>query len=854
MELYRLLLHLFPASFRAEYGEEMCAVFAARRRRENALALWTAEIFGTAANATRVHFDLLRQDLRWTLRSLRQSPAFTLTATTVAALGIGATTAAFILLDHVLLRPLPYPDPQQLVTPCLTQYTKGYFCIQTSPPNFLDWRALSTSFQSMGAYTSISVNLSGDSQPSRLDGSAVDSAVFRTLGVEPMAGRGLTPADERLGAPNVVLLSEALASALFGRATDAVGRRLSLDNQVYTVIGVMPPGFAYPTRDAQLWTPLRFTPRDYAERDNLYLNVVARLRPGVSLEQARGEIELIGKQLERAYPKENAGVSATLVRMRDLISPRSRIIVLALFGAALCVLLIACTNLANLLFARALARRQEIAVRVAIGAARERLIRQLLTESLALALAGGLLGLALAAMVTPSLALLVPVNLPVPARPSIDWRAFAFAAALTAATSVAFGVGPALRSTRNADANALRSRATAGGRVDHLRAALVLIEVACTVTLLIGAGLLVKALRRVEAVDPGFRAESVLTLRTTLPMPKYQRAAPRREFYSRVLAEARALPNVTSAAYISFLPFTFRGGIWPVTRPGQQEETPVSIRYLTPDFFTTLRIPLLRGRDVTDRDDWNAPFVAVISESLARRLWPQQDPIGRKFNVAFFDRTVVGVVRDISVRSLEGSSEPQVYLPSDQVPNGGLIFYAPKDLVIRASDNPAALLPALRRIIQAADPEQAISGERLLEDIVASETGPRRTQLNVLGVFAAIAFLLAAIGIHGLLSYAVSSRTREVGVRVALGAQRRDILGMFLRQGLLLGAAGIAAAVPLAYMAARAMQALLFGVQPGDPAIYAAAAALALAMTIAGSLRPALHAAVIDPAATIRAE
>ena len=868
MRTYRLLLWLFPASFRAEYGEEMCAVFAARRRDENAVLLWLTTLLDVLKNAMQVHADVLRQDLRWTLRILRKSPGFTFTAISVAALGIGANTAAFALLDHVLLRPLPFLHPEQLVMLYQTDLGRGYARIEASPPNFQDWRAMSKSFGFMAASVGASfpMNLSGQGDPQRVSGALVDSDVFPLLGVQPAVGRGFTAEDEHDEASSVVLFSNRLATALFGRAADAVGRSVRLESQSYAVAGVMPAGFAFPDRETELWLPLGSIIRgpDAQSRANHILSVIARLRPGASIRQARADMDIIAKGLERTYPKDNRGVGIIVLEMRDLISPQSRVLVLAIFGAAFCVLLIACTNLANLLLARAIVRRQEVAVRFAIGAGRERLIRQLLTENLLLAIAGGLAGIGVAFVATPALTRLAPDVLPVSGLPSADLRVSAFAAVITILTSLVFGVGPVLRSCHEADINALRSHSAAGRRTDRLRAALVLAEVAGTVTLLVGAGLLAKAMWRVRAVDPGFRAEGVLTLQTALPIRKYSAESTRREFYSRVLGEAKALPGVKFAGYVTFVPLTAGVGIFPVLVPGIADDPTTApranIRYVAGDYFTTMGIPLLRGRPVNDRDLATSPLVTTISESLARRFWRRQDAVGRHLSVAFssfgkgLEWTVVGVVGDVAFRGLERSSEPQIYFPAAQLTNTGLLFYAPKDLVIRAMGDPLTLAPALRRIIHQADPEQAISNVRLLEEVVSSQTASRRDQLRVLCAFAAIAFLLAAEGIHGLLSFAVSARTQEIGVRMALGAVRGDILGIFLRQGLALGALGVASAMPLAYAAARGMGALLFGVPPGDPPIYMAAAALALAMTIAGSLRPAIRAASVDAATTIRAE
>jgi putative ABC transport system permease protein len=811
------------------------------------------------SRAIRAQFDMLWQDLGWTQRSLRRSPTFTLTAIIVAAIGIGASTAAFTLLDHVLLRPLPFPNPEQLVVLYQTQLTKGNARTVTSPANYLDWQSMSKSFETVGAYTTASVNLSGQAEPQRLEGVTISAEVFKALNVQPVVGRSFTNEDMDTGAANVVLLSDSLASALFGRATDAFNRSLLLDSTAYTVVGVMPAGFSFPTRETQLWLPLQFNQQGRQNRTGLFISVIGRLKPGVTVDQARTEMGLIGQQLESTYPKENGGMGATAVGMQEVISPQSRTLVIAVFAAALCLILITCTNLANLLFARFLSRRQEIATRIAIGAGRERLLRQLITENFVLAIIGGGLGLLLGWIATPALARLVPEALPITGLPQMNLRVFGFAALLTLLTCIAFGVGPALRAARQIDLNALRAKSTVASRSDKVRQALVLAEVACTVILLIGAGLMAKALWRVQSVHPGFRAENVLTMRTTLPLPKYNNVEPRTQFYSNVLTKVRALPGVNSASYNSFLPMVFRGGIFPVTAPGtsadtQQTAVQTSIRFVTQDFFTTLGIPIRQGRDISDRDTAKAPSVTVISESLARRLWPNQDPIGKQVNVALADRTVVGVVGDISVRGLERTSEPQVYLSSQQVSDGALSFFSPKDMVVRTSGNPTALATAIRGIVHEVDPDQPVSSVRTLEDVLRLETESRRSQLNVLGSFALIATLLAAIGIYGLMSFTVSNRTQEVGVRLALGAQPRSILTMFLRRGLLLGILGVVIGVPLAYFAARGMAAILFGVKPGDPLIYVGASLLAVAMALAGSFWPARRASNVDPAISIRNE
>jgi putative ABC transport system permease protein len=865
MRFYDLLLRLYPASFRAEYGEEMCAIWA-RRRRDAAgplavAALWIASAFEVVFNAAAVHGDILRQDLRYTARTLARSPGFALTAILVLALGVGANTAAFSVTDFVLIRPLPFPEPDRLVN--LWEKVPGYSQMELSPSNYVDWKHMSKSFDGMGAFWDTSVNLVGQGDPERLEGATITADLFPLLRVQPLMGRLFTAADDRDGAPGTLLLSYPLWQAVFGGGPGVIGRRVNLDNEPYEVIGVMPRDFHFPSRNAELWMPTRFQRQsdDFRDRNNNYLNVVARLKPGVSLAQARAEMGVVAGQLERQFPKENRQTTATVNFLRDEMSQQSRLLLIALSGAAICVLLIACANLANLLLARGLARQRELAVRAAMGAGRERLVRQLVTESLVLALAGGALGVLVAAAAVPLLARLVPTSLPIAQSPSIDLRVLVFAGVISGLTGIAFGVLPALRASRQSDFGALREGTRAGGgRKERLRSVLVIAEVSASVVLLVSAGLLMRALWRIEATDPGFRTDGVLTLRTSLPIPKYNETARRAGFYTQVLSAVRALPGVSSAAYISFLPMAFRGGIWPITVAGESDEVQragshqASLRYVTPGFFATMGIPLHRGRDVGESDTMDAPFAAVVSESFARSYWPKQDPLGRHFKMAFHDRTVVGVVGDIRVRGLERSSEPQAYLPYRQVPDGWLEWYTPKDLVIRSATAPGTLLPAVRQIIRSADAEQPISDVRTMAAIVEEQTASRTAQVRVLGAFAAIAFLLAGVGIHGLLSFAVSRRTLEIGVRIALGARPGGIVKMIVRQGAVLAGAGVLPGVALAYAAGRALEGLLAGVQPGDAATFASAIGLCVLMTVLGSLLPALRAVRIDPIAAIRSE
>ncbi len=866
MRFYQALLHLYPASFRNEYAAEMCEVF--RQRSFDAagplalIALWLETVFDVLTNALGVHLDILAQDLRYSARSLSSSPGFTLTTIVVAALGIGASTSAFSVTDHVLLRPLPFADADRLVKLWEDESPQGYSSLEPSPANYRDWKGLSKSFESMGAYASFEPNLSNSGEPRHVTGTGVTSGILPMLGVQPILGRVFSRDDERETAPATVLLSYELWKSQFGGDPSVLGRRLLLDDRPHTVIGVMPPHFFFPSREAQFWAAIRFAPIDFVDRSNNYLFVLAKLRRGVSRTQAQAEMRLIGARLQRQHPKENAGVKVLVAGLRDRseMSDRSRMLLKALLGASLCVLLIACTNLANLLLARALVRRKELAVRTAMGAGRERLVRQLLTESFILALAGGALGLLIAVSVAPLLALLVPNSLPISAEPAFDFRLLGWAALLTCITGIGFGVFPALRASTGAAVGGLQegSRGGVGGRRERLRAALVVGEVTASVVLLISAGLLIRALWRVESIDPGFRTAGVLTLRTSLPMPKYEKTARRTEFYNQVLPRIRALPGVERAGYVSFLPMALRGGVLPYTVEGHpfapSEFRNAYIRFVTPGFFETLSIPLLDGRDVSDSDRFDRPWVCVVSQSFVKKYWPHQSPLGRRIHFAAYDRTIVGVVGDVKGRGLEREAEPQIYMPYQQDPDSGWTWYAPKDLAIRASGDPMALMPAIRRIIQDADPEQPISSVQMLSQVVADDSAPRAVQVRLLGTFALVALLLAGIGIHGLLSFAVSHRKQEIGVRIAVGARPADILRMIMSEGVALSLAGIALGTAAAYAAARTMQSLLAGVQPDDPRTFLATVAVVIAMTLAGSLAPAIRAVLVDPIAAIRAE
>ncbi|MFP5245767.1 MAG: ABC transporter permease, partial [Thermoanaerobaculia bacterium] len=810
------------------------------RRGVPALRAILAAIADVVPNAIAAHFDVLRQDLTYAARTFRRLPGFTLTAIAVVALGVGANTAAFSLVDYVLLRPLPFPDAERIVK--LWQSSDAYSYNEASPADYRDWKAMSRTLRGMGAYTNRGVNLVGQGTPLRLQSARVTPDLLPLVGVPAQVGSVITPANSGAGTATVVL-SHTLWRDHFGGDPAVIGRTVRLDGAVHTIVGVMPRDFLFPNRKVDLWTPLLFAPQDYEDRNDYYLEVLGRLAPGVTLEKAQAELKTIAARLEAQYPDTNRDSGVLVQRLRDQVGRSSRVLVLALSGAALCILLLACANLATLLLARGAARSRELAIRTALGAGRDRLVRQLITESLLLALFGGIAGIFLARAGLPLLAALVPPSLPIHETPTIDLRILGYAAVLIGLTGLAFGVLPALR----------QAQSTAKQRV---RSALVVVEITGSIVLLISCGLLMRAILRIHAIDAGFRVEHATTMRTALPLPKYATVAARERFYRRVLHDIRALPGIESAGYVTGLPMEMTGGIWPVVSGGtnsqRTQDNSASLRFVTPGYFAAMGIPLRAGRDIAEGDTFDRPHVAVVSESFARRQWPGQEPLGRSFGFALSERTVVGVVGDVRTRGLERSSEPQVYLSSAQVEDNSIVGYVPQILVVRTKLPLEQWLPAARRIISAADPEQPVSHVRPLSEIVQGDTAPRRVQLRLLAILSVIALLIGGVGIHGLLSFAVSQRTRELGIRRALGAQAASIVTMVMKEGLRLAIIGTITGVLVALFVGRSMSALLFGVPPDDPQTIAIAVALCLLTAIVGCARPAWRASRVDPMTALR--
>lgn len=859
LSVYRALLRLYPSSYRAEHGSELLRTFMESNRGRGPMVGTLAAIGDVVPNAIAAHWEILRHDVHYAVRTMGRSRGFVTTVVLVTALGVGANTATFSVADAVLLRPLPFPDPNALVRLCEgPKEGGGWGCMnELSPANFRDVAATVTKTGGWGAFTYAEANLVGFGEPVRIGGMAVTPNVFSVLGVRPIMGRVFDPAARDRDEGSVVL-SYGLWQSQFGGDPGVVGKTIRLDDTPRVIIGVMPAGFHFPSPNDQLWMPLILREDDYAERDNTYLQAIGRLAPGATFEQARVELSAIFARLATDHPETNAETGFSFFRQRDFVLPRYRLMLLALCGASLSLLLLTGANLGNLLLVRAAGRERELAVRAALGAGRERLMRQMLTESVVLALVGGVAGVIVATLAVPLLSHLVPNTLPLAEAPRVDLRALAIAAGFTALTGVGFGLIPAAMVGRTGF-RALRDGTRAGGgRRQRLRTVLVMVEVAVSVVLLVASGLLIRAVWKVQGVDPGFASERVLTLRTALTASRSADSVRRTDFYDRVLAGVQNLPGVKTAAYTSGLPMVLTGGIAGVEVPGMEvrnrRNNGVSLRYVSPQFFSTLGIQVLQGRAIEDGDRIGRPRVAVVSESFVREYWPNENPLGKTFKVRGLEPAIIGVVRDIKVRGLERTNEPQLYMSASQAPGqlGGL--YIPKDLILRASVPGETLLPAVRDVIRRVDPEQPVSNVRLMSEVVAEQTADRRAQLRILSALAAVALLLTGVGIHGLLAFMVAQRAREIGVRLALGAEpgrvARMIVGEAARLALLGGVPGIIAA----YAAARAMSALLFGIPPGDPITLATGTVLVILVTLAGALAPAFRAVRVSPLLAMRAE
>jgi putative ABC transport system permease protein len=811
----------------------------------------------------------LWQDLRYGARMLLKKPGFSLIAVITLALGIGANTAIFSVVNAVLLRPLPYAEPERLVAlwESNTQRLESRNAI--SYPNFFDWRAQSKSFERLASYYTNDMALTGVAAPVNLRSAVVSPDLFATLGVRPRLGRWFVGEEEKPGI-RAAIISHGLWQRQFGGDPNIVGRAVTLNGKQFNVVGVMPAGFQFPieAEPVEVWVTSsidgeKTDPKEPAQNEQRgahFLQAVGRLNPGVTLEGAQAEMNVIGANLEKQYPDSNTRHGVKLIPYHnDLVHDYSEALWLIL-GAVGCVLLIACANVANLLLARATARYKEIAVRAALGADRRRVIRQLLTESLLLGLGGGLLGLLLAWWGTAALIRLIPEDVPRLAEINIDGLVFGFTLLTSVVTGVAFGLAPALQASKVELTEAMKegSRGAGGGR-GRLRGALVVAEIAIALLVLIGAGLLLQTFRRLQQVDLGFDTHDILTAAVELPDARYPKPEQAAAFYRTLLDRVKAMPGVEAVSAV--VPQPLSGDTMMISfdiegRNIPKGERPSShFRSISLDYFGVMKIPLLAGRAFTERDDAHSPGVVIVNETFAKRHFPNESPIGKhvKPGIALEGepvwREIVGVVKDVKHRqSLSRDYEPEYYMPHAQMPINSM------NLIVRATNDPRGLAGAIQHEVQSLDRDIPVYRIKTLEQYLGVAVAQPKFNALLLSLFAGLALLLTAIGLYGVMSYSVVQRGQEIGIRIALGAQTGDVLKMVLRQGLKLTALGLLIGLAAAYALTRYMQSLLFGVKATDPLTFAAIALLLIAVALLACWVPARRATEVDPLEALRTE
>jgi putative ABC transport system permease protein len=806
--------------------------------------------------------ETLWQDIRYGLRQLRRNAGFTIVAVFVLALGIGTNTAIFSVVNTVLLRPLPYKDADRLVTVWSYNRSRGFNTDQVSPLDFADWRSENRVFESMAASTEAEYTLTGAAEPALIIAYAFSADYYHVLGVQPLLGRTFLPEESQPGKNRVTVLSYGFWQHRFGGDRSLLGKTITLDGAPYTVVGIMPPSFQYPSF-TELWTPLTATPVPANNRAYRYLRVMARLKPGVTIQQAQTEMNTIASRLAHEYPKTNKDEDATnLISLRQTISGDIRPTLLVLFCAVGFVLLIACVNVANLLLAWAAGRQREVAVRAALGASRPRLVRQFLTESVLLGLSSGALGVPLAFWIVQALVAMFPaaifnISIPHVEKIAVDGRVLGFALAVSLLTGLTFGLIPALQASHAETNESLKDSGrilTASARGRHLRNTLVVAEVALSVILLIAAGLTLKSLAHLLASYPGFSPKHVLTMRVLLPDYKYKTDAQRIAFSNQALNGIKSLPGVKAAGTVTFLPLSGWYGGRTVSLEGQstpENQQPMAIwGSVTPDYFRALGIPLLKGRFFKDGDDQGMPPVAIISRSLARQIAPIADPVGKRINVQGLKSAVevVGVVGDVHQQGITSEMTSEIYLPFSQTPMWIICF------AIRTASNPLNLTKAAEGAIWAVDKDQSIGYIMPMDELAAESLAPHRVATLLLGGFAALALLLAAVGIYGVIAYAAAQRTHEIGIRIALGARRSDVLKMIVGQGLTLVLVGVGIGIAGALALTRFLASLLYGIKPTDPLTFVAVSLLLTCVALMACYIPARRATKVDPMVALRHE
>jgi putative ABC transport system permease protein len=807
----------------------------------------------------------LKHDLRYGVRMLWKNPGFTAVAVVALALGIGANSAIFSVVNTVLLQPLPYKEPERLVMVWEDDTKHGYPNDTPAAANYVDWREQNQVFEGMAAMADQSFNLTGSGEPERIDGKRVNANLFELLGAAPQHGRAFAAEEDRPGANKVVILSHALWQRRFGSDAGLVGRTLTLNGEGHTVVGVMPADFQFPDRQADLWVPIAFTQQEAANRGRHYLEVVARLKRGVTLEQARAEMSTIAARLQQQYPEQNTDLGASVVPLHEHLVGDIRPALLVLLGAVGFVLLVACANVANLLLARAAGRQKEIALRTALGASRLRLVRQFLTESVLLAVLGGAVGLLLSVWGVTLLKSFIPENISQVKAIAVDARVLGFTILVTMLTGLVFGLAPAAQASRFNLNETLKeggrdAAAARGG--NRIRGLLVVAEVAVSLVLLVGAGLLINSFLRLRSVDPGFRTDNLLTMSVVLPQQKYPDQTRRAAFYADMIRRVEALPGVRSAAVTNWIPLVMQGdsigisveGV-PDPAPGQGKRPVVVTRVVSPHYFGTMGIRLLQGREFEDgRDRVDSPCVVAVSEAMARRFWPEGSALGKRITPGSPQNAdnwceVVGVVNDVRQRELASESPPMMYFSYAQAG-----FFAPRYLVVSTEGDPLALAGTVRKTVWEVDRDQPVSNVSSMEGVLSESIARQRFSTLLLGIFAGVALVLAAVGIYGVMSYSMAQRTREIGIRMALGAQKRDVLKLAVGQGLKLVAIGVALGLAGALALTRLMSSLLFGISATDPATLVTISLVLVAVALLASYIPARRAAKVDPLIALRYE
>lgn len=814
----------------------------------------------------RQDMNTVFKDLQYAGRTLLKQPGFTIVAVVTLALGIGANTAIFSVVNAVLLKPLQFHDPNRLVMVWEEASFAGFPHNTPAPANYVDWKTQNRSFEDMAAVGTRSLNLTGDGEPERISALSVTANFFPLLGVQPLAGRGFAPEEDRPGANKVVILSYGLWQSRYGGAQTIIGKSILLNNEQYAVIGVMPANFQFLENDVRLWVPLALTPEEMASRGNHYLTVVARIKPGILLAHAQAEMDGLMQRIGKDHPDQTFGgkLGAVVIPLHQELAGDMRRPLMMLLVAVGLVLLIACANVASLMLTRAANRRREIAVRTALGASRWRMVRQMLTESVLLASCGGLFGLVLAFWSFEFLEKLVPPNMTQLAVLKLDARMLLFALILSMLTGILFGLVPAVQSTRVDLNEALkqgrgRLASSLGSRV---RGSMVVLQVALSLMLLIGAGLLIQTLFHLHNQYSMLKPESVLTVRTVLPSSKYAEPSQRTGFYEQVLDRVSRLPGVVSAGYTTSVPLSWKGGTSGFYPEGTKDPLPgmsydANHRQVSSDYLRAMNIRLIHGRHFDDRDNARSMPVAIINDTMSRQYWPSENALGKRFKPGDPDEdipwfTVVGIVADVRQMGLDLPVKAEMYLPYQQV--NGQPWFAPRDLVIRTTANPATIISGVRQAVREIDPNQPVSNVATMEELLDEEMSQRHVGMILLVAFAALALLLASLGIYGVLAYFVTQHTNEIGVRLALGATRGVILRLVVSKGMYLALLGVMFGLIGAFALTRLMTSLLFGVKAIDPVTFVTVPLLLAGVALLACYLPARRATKLDPLVALRYE